>query len=131
MKNGRYLVRRVAKFEKANEFKHDQTRQRQFERRFESRDLPDSRAARADASDGGRGSADIRGFESRRNAKWYETKVREAAARLPDNLKRYRRLLWAIYRNGKKKRISKRQLGVSNWWYREGLRKLKKFFLGQ
>ena len=39
------LVKRAEKFARCNEYRHDQTRQRKFERSFESRDLEDSEAA--------------------------------------------------------------------------------------
>jgi hypothetical protein len=41
----RNLVRRSEKFAHCNEYWHDQTRQRKFERSFESRDLEDSEAS--------------------------------------------------------------------------------------
>jgi len=127
---GAYL-RRSERNRIANETKHDHTRQRAFERRFESRDLPDSRAAKADASDGGRIAAGVRGFETRKDAAWYEAKVRTAAARLPKDLKRFRALLWAIYRNGKNRSYSIAELHKTEGWYRWGLKKLLDFFCGQ
>jgi len=131
IRNGRAYLRRSEHNRLANDTKHDQTRQRRFERKFESRDLPDSRAARAGATDGGRQAAATRNYETRRNAEWYEAKVREAAARLPRRLKRFRALLWAIYRNGRERRVSIAELGTSEGWYRWGLKKLLKFYLGQ
>ena len=41
----RNMVRRSEKFARCNEYRHDQTRQRKFERSFESRDLEDSEAS--------------------------------------------------------------------------------------
>ena len=39
------LVKRAEKFDRCNEYRHDQTGQRKFERSFESRDLEESEAA--------------------------------------------------------------------------------------
>ena len=39
------LVKRAEKFYRCNEYRHDQTGQRKFERSFESRDLEESEAA--------------------------------------------------------------------------------------
>jgi len=41
----RNLVKRSEKFNRCDEFRHDQSRQRQFELSFESRDLEESKAA--------------------------------------------------------------------------------------
>ena len=131
VRNAAALLKHVAKCEKANEFAHDQTRQRRFERRFESRDLPDSRAARADATDGGRSAAAIRSFETRCDKRWYEERVRSAAARLTGPLACLRGLLWAIYRNGRRRKISLREIGKTEGWYRWGLKKLLNFFCPQ
>ena len=46
---------------RVNEAKHDQTRQRRFERNFLSRDLPDSKAGRGNRRADPAGAADCRG----------------------------------------------------------------------
>jgi len=124
---GAYL-RRSEQNRIANETKHDHTRQRAFERRFESRDLPDSRAAKADASDGGRIAAGVRGFETRKDIGWYETKVRVAAAKLPRHPPILQKLLWAVFRNGPNRRKSRQQMHISESTYRWGLGILLKCF---
>ena len=111
---------------RVNEAKHDQTRQRRFERNFLSRDLPDSKAARADASDGGRLTARL--FEeidapTRRERQI--AAVNLAAAKLPRRSGWLRKLLWAIFRNGRNRELTMRELHLPKWQYWRGV----KYFL--
>lgn len=127
--NAAAYLRTAERNRRADEARHDQSFQRQFERSFESRDLADSRASRAGASDGGRAAEQIRSFEARRDAAWYERRIRSAAAHLPRGS--LKRLLWAIHRNAGDRGKSIDETGKSEGWYRWGLKKLLMHFLGQ
>ena len=122
------LVRRAERNRIANEARDDQTRQRKFERSFESRDLPDSEAARADAWDGGRCVRKIvilldAGYHRERR----ERLIRQAAVGLSGTLKR---ILWGIFR-GEDRRERIELSGVPKATYFWGLEKLLKLFCGQ
>jgi len=120
-----------------DEARHDRTRQRAFERAFESRDLPFSRASRADAGDGGRGARQVRNFD-RAGPSWYETSIRSAAARLPKPFWHLRGLLVNLYRY----RGDKTAVKAATWpgedpksdavrvKYCQGVKKLLNFFSG-
>ena len=104
VRNAKGLLRRAERNRIANEARDDQTRQRKFERAFESRDLPDSEAARADASDGGRC---VRKIEIRLDSGYHrerrERLIRQAAVGLSGTLKR---ILWGIFRGFRRPHIS-------------------------
>ena len=105
---------------RANEAKHDQTRQRQFERNFLSRDLPDSKAARADASDGGRLTARlVEGLDAPTRRERQIAAINAAAAKLPRRSGWLRKLLWAIFRNGRNRELTMLELHLPKrtyWW---------------
>ena len=128
VRNAKGLLRRTEHNRIVNEARDDQTRQRKFERSFESRDLPDSEAARADASDGGRC---VRKIEIRLDAGYHrerrERLIRQAAVGLSGTLKR---ILWGIFR-GEDRRERIRLSGVPKTAYFWGLEKLLKLFCGQ
>ena len=127
VRNARGLLRRTEHNRIANEARDDQTRQRKFERSFESRDLPDSEAARADASDGGRC---VRKLEICLDADYRrerrERLIRQAAVGLSGTLKR---ILWGIFR-GEDRRERIELSGVPKATYFWGLEKLLKLFCG-
>ena len=111
---------------RANEAKHDQTRQRRFERNFLSRDLPDSMAARADASDGGRLTARlVEEIDAPTRRERQIAAVNLAAAKLPRRSGWLRKLLWAIFRNGRNRELTMRELHLPKWQYWRGV----KYFL--
>ena len=111
---------------RANEAKHDQTRQRQFERNFLSRDLPDSMAARADASDGGRLAARlVEGIDAPTRRERQIAAINVAAAKLPRRSGWLRKLLWGIFRNGKDRELTMLELHLPKWQYWRGV----KYFL--
>ena len=128
VRNAKGLLRRTEHNRIANEARDDQTRQRMFERSFESRDLPDSEASRADASDGGRC---VRKIEIRLDADYHrerrERLIRQAAVGLSGTLKR---ILWGIFR-GEDRRERIKLSGVPKATYFWGLEKLLKLFCGQ
>ena len=128
VRNAKGLLRRTEHNRIANEARDDQTRQRKFERSFESRDLPDSEAARADASDGGRC---VRKIEIILDADYHrerrERLIRQAAVGLSGTLKR---ILWGIFRGGDRRERIKLS-GVPKATYFWGLKKLLKLFCGQ
>ena len=128
VRNAKGLLRRTEHNRIANETRDDQTRQRKFERSFESRDFPDSEAARADASDGGRC---VRKIEIRLDADYHrerrERLIRQAAVGLSGALKR---ILWGIFR-GEDRRERIKLSGVPKATYFWGLEKLLKLFCGQ
>ena len=111
---------------RANEAKHDQTRQRRFERNFLSRDLPDSKAARADASDGGRLTARlVEGLDAPTRRERQVAAINAAAAKLPRRSGWLRKLLWGIFRNGRNREQTMLELHLPKWQYWRGV----KFFL--
>ena len=111
---------------RVNEAKHDQTRQRRFERNFLSRDLPDSKAARADASDGGRLTARlVEGIDAPTRRERQIAAINAAAAKLPRRSGWLRKLLWAIFRNGRNRELTMRELHLPKWQYWRGV----KYFL--
>ena len=111
---------------RVNEAKHDQTRQRRFERNFLSRDLPDSKAARADASDGGRLPARlVEEIDAPPRRERQIAAVNLAAAKLPRRSGWLRKLLWAIFRNGRNRELTMRELHLPKWQYWRGV----KYFL--
>ena len=111
---------------RVNEAKHDQTRQRRFERNFLSRDLPDSKAARADASDGGRLTARlVEEIDAPTRRERQIAAVNLAAAKLPRRSGWLRKLLWAIFRNGRNRELKMRELHLPKWQYWRGV----KYFL--
>ena len=111
---------------RVNEAKHDQTRQRRFERIFLSRDLPDSKAARADASDGGRLTARlVEEIDAPTRRERQIAAVNLAAAKLPRRSGWLRKLLWAIFRNGRNRELTMRELHLPKWQYWRGV----KYFL--
>ena len=128
VRNAKGLLRWTEHNRIANEARDDQTRQRKFERSFESRDLPDSEASRADASDGGRC---VRKIEIRLDADYHrerrERLIRQAAVGLSGTLKR---ILWGIFRGGDRRERIKLS-GVPKATYFWGLEKLLKLFCGQ
>ena len=128
VRNAKGLLRRTEHNRIANEARDDQTRQRKFERSFESRDLPDSEAARSDASDGGRC---VRKIVMRLDAGYHrerrERLIRQAAVGLSGTLKR---ILWGIFR-GEDRHERIRLSGVPKATYFWGLEKLLKLFCGQ
>ena len=128
VRNAKGLLRRTEHNRIANEARDDQTRQRKFERAFESRDLPDSEAARADASDGGRC---VRKIEICLDADYHrerrERLIRQAAVGLSGTLKR---ILWGIFR-GEDRRERIELSGVPKATYFWGLEKLLKLFCAQ
>ena len=111
---------------RVNEAKHDQTRQRRFERNFLSRDLPDSKAAPADASDGGRLTARlVEEIDAPTRRERQIAAVNLAAAKLPRRSGWLRKLLWAIFRNGRNRELTMRELHLPKWQYWRGV----KYFL--
>ena len=126
VKSAAALLRKAEHDRLVNEAKHDQTRQRRFERGFLSRDLPDSKAARADASDGGRLTARlVAGLDAPTRRERQIAAVNTAAARLPRKPGWLRKLLWAIFRNGKNRELTMLELHLPKWQYWRGV----KFFL--
>ena len=108
---------------RVNEAKHDQTRQRRFKRNFLSRDLPDSKAARADASDGGRLTARlVEEIDAPTRRERQIAAVNLAAAKLPRRSGWLRKLLWAIFRNGRNRELTMRELHLPKWQYWRGVR---------
>ncbi|MCR5414937.1 MAG: hypothetical protein K6F50_09480 [Kiritimatiellae bacterium] len=128
----RALLARAERNRICDETRNDRTRQRTFERRFESRDLPDSRAAFADASDAGWMSRMIERSLDAEYRRWArEFRLQSAAASLPRRPGMLRRLLWAIYRNGRERSVTMAELNMparTYWW---GVKNLLKFFSAQ
>ena len=119
-RNPATLLRRAERFRLANEARDDQTRQRRFERRFLSVDMPDSVAARADWSDLGRQVRQlVSALDDPFRRQWRLARMNRAAARLPRKSVWLRPLLWAIYRNGPDREKTMAELGISKstyWW---------------
>ena len=117
---------------RVNEAKHDQTRQRRFERNFLSRDLPDSKATRADASDGGRLAARlVEGIDAPTRRERQIAAVNVAAAKLPRRSGWLRKLLWAIFRNGRNRELTMRELHLPKRTYWWGVRYFLDFYSSQ
>ena len=95
------LLCRAKKFKKRDEARDDHTLQRSFERRFESRDMPDSEAARAGYSDGGKGVWLLTAFDAPEyyhTRNWYDAVLEKAARILPNELRYLHKLLFNIYK---------------------------------
>ena len=133
------LLCRAKKFKKRDEYDHDHTRQRCFERRFVSRDLPKSKAANADFSDGGKCAAQMYAFdlpELYHTQNWYDEIINYAQAIMPKPLWKYRKLLRNIY----KYRGNSIEIKAHTWpkedpysikirhKYSRGVKKILKFF---
>ena len=120
VKSAAAILRKAEHDRRVNEAKHDQTRQRRFERNFLSRDLPDSKAARADASDGGRLTARlVEGIDAPTRRERQIAAINVAAAKLPRRSGWLRKLLWAIFRNGKDRELTMLELHLPKrtyWW---------------
>ena len=132
VKSAAALLRKAERDRIVNEAKHDQTRQREFERRFLSRDLPDSQAARADASDAGRlVAATVARLDAPTRRERQIAAVNTAAARLPRKSGWLRKLLWAIFRNGsdREQTMAELRLSKSSYWW--GVNFFLKFYSGQ
>ena len=125
-RNPTAFLRRAERNRQTDEVRHDQTRQRKFERGFLSLDMPDSLAARADWSDMGyavRRLLNALDDPFRRLRR--EACIRRAAARLPRTSVWLQPLLWGIYRNGPERERTMAELGIPERTYWWGL----KFFL--
>ena len=133
------LLRRAEKFRKWHDYKRDHTRQREFEAKFLHRDMPGSKAARADFSDGGRQARQMYAFDLQENChcqNWYDEVVRYAMAIMPKHLWQYRKLLWNLY----KYRGNSIEVKANTWLkenptttkvcmkFKRGVRKMLKFF---
>ena len=133
------LLRRAERFRKRDEYNRDHTRQREFEAKFLSRDMPDSKAARADFSDGGRQARQMYTFDLPENChfeNWYDEVIRYAMAIMPKDLWQYRKLLWNLY----KYRGNSIEVKANTWpsqdphsvkirhKFSRGVRKILKFF---
>ncbi len=119
----RALLAKAEHDRRCDEARHDRTNQRMFEKTFESRDLPDSRAAVADASDAGWQSRMIaRSIDAERRRKLREERLMSACSRLPRRPKLYRKLLWAIYRNGRDRHTTMAELHIRKSAYWGGLK---------
>lgn len=121
------LLRKSERARLANEAAHDHTMQRKFELAFESRDLPGSRAANAEASDRGKFAAlAIRNLDADFLHKRRIMLLRRAAAKVPRKQPWLKKLLWAIYRNGSDRRKTRAELGLSRTTYWRGFKILLK-----
>ena len=132
VKSAAALLRKAERDRIADEAKHDRTRQRRFERAFLSRDLPDSKAARADASDRGRQvSATVTRVDAPTRRERQIAAVNVAAAMLPRKSGWLRKLLWAIFRNGsdREQTMAELRLSKSSYWW--GVNFFLKFYSGQ
>ena len=132
VKSAAALLRKAEHDRLVNEAKHDQTRQRRFERGFLSRDLPDSKAARADASDQGRQTSDlVAGIDAPTRRERQIAAVNEAAAKLPRKSGWLRKLLWAIFRNGSDRERTMTELRIPKRTYWWGVNFFLKFYSDQ
>ena len=126
------LLRRAERFRLRDESRHNQTRQRRFERGFLSRDMPNSLASRAEPSDGGKMMrAIVRHLDAEYDRRRREMLINIAAAKLPRRSAWLRALLWAIYRNGSNRRKTMAELGIPKptyWW---GVKFFLKFYSAQ
>lgn len=132
VKSAAALLRKAEHDRLADEARHDTTRQRLFERRFLSRDLPDSKAARADASDGGRlVAATVARLDAPMRRERQIAAVNAAAAKLPRKFSWLRKLLWAIFRNGsdREQTMAELRLSKSSYWW--GVNFFLKFYSDQ
>lgn len=123
------LLAKAERDRRADEVRHDRSKQRLFERSFESRDLSGSSAAVADASDNHHAANKATvSIDAEFHARNRDAIMRADAAQLPRRLPWLQKLLWAVYRNGRNRRESMAELRLSNssyWW---GLTFLLKFF---
>ena len=88
------LVRRAEKFGKANEYAHDQTRQRAFERRFLSLSYPDAKGDLRDYGDCGRAARRLfRDLDAPYRAHVRELRFRAALEKLPEEWRPMLRML--------------------------------------
>ena len=113
---------------KVDEVRQDHTRQREFEKRFESRDLPNSRAAIADMTDGGRAAKSMGCRLDPKPKIDKDAIIRKAALRLPRKPPILQKLLWAIYRNGKNREKTIKELGIGTTTYYRVLNQLNDYF---
>jgi hypothetical protein len=126
--NEKFLLLRAEHNRRVNEVVHDHTKQREFERSFESRDLPGSRASFADKAVRDKNlEAMIRRLDAPFELKRREKVIRRAAGRVNGSLKK---ILWAVYR-GKTRSERIRLSGVSESSYLRGLKKILKVFCAQ
>ena len=132
VKRAAALLRKAEHNRQADEARHDHTRQREFERRFLSRDLPDSKAARADASDAGRlVEATIARLDAPTRRERQIAALNAAAAKLPRKSGWLRKLLWAIFRNGSDREQTMAELGIPKRTYWWGVNFFLKFYSNQ
>ena len=132
VKSAAALLRKAEHDRLVNEAKHDQTHQRRFERGFLSRDLPDSKAARADASDGGRQTAaTFARLDASTRRERQIAALNAAAAKLPRKSGWLRKLLWAIFRNGSDRERTMAELHIPKRTYWWGVNFFLKFYSGQ
>ena len=132
VKSAAAILRKAEHDRRVNEAKHDQTRQRRFERGFLSRDLPDSKAARADASDGGRLTARlVEGIDAPTRRERQIAAINAAAAKLPRRSGWLRKLLWAIFRNGRNRELTMLELHLPKRTYWWGVRYFLDFYSSQ
>ena len=132
VKSAAALLRKAEHDRLVNEAKHDQTRQRRFERGFLSRDLPDSKAARADASDGGRQTAaTFARLDASTRRDRQIAALNAAAAKLPRKSGWLRKLLWAIFRNGSDRERTMTELRIPKRTYWWGVRYFLDFYSSQ
>ena len=126
VKSAAAVLRKAEHDRLVNETKHDHTRQREFERRFLSRDLADSKAARSDASDGGRCVLRlVARLDAPTRRERQIAAVNVAAAKLPRKPGWLRKLLWGIFRNGRNREQTMLELHLPKWQYWRGV----KYFL--
>ena len=114
---------------KVDEVRQDHTRQREFEKRFESRDLPNSRAAIADMSDGGRAAKSMGCRLDPKPKIDKDAILKKAASSLPMKPAILKKLLWAIYRNGKNREQTIKELEIAECTYYWALNQLIDYFV--
>ncbi len=120
------------KYRKRDESRHNRTKQRKFERKFESRDLPESRAANADASDNwSLASLIVDTMDFPWRCKRRDQIIRSLCASLPRIPRIARKMLWAVYLNGKNRDASMARLKISRSTYWRGLKFLRNFVSDQ
>lgn len=133
VRDAKAILRKAERDRKADEARSDQTRQRKFERSFESRDLADSRAARADASDGGKFvSLSVGAIDAEIRQRLRTAKINRAAATLPRPVRKGQlpmcTLLWAIFRNVSDRAKTLVELHIRERTYTRGVKFLLEFF---